>query len=146
MYSLSNPCRANFGGGALLLEIAPEIVHFNLTRVLQRLGVVEDQDRAGFDLGLGNRPLLAVKISRVDNILAVPSVGCGYLGSDPPLVRETIYCRAGGVGGTIDSGCGPFGNGYQLGWISTGADCHALIGRSHFVCGLGARLNRYCSK
>ena len=70
----------------LLLKIAPEIVHFDLTRVLQCLGVAEDQDRAGIDLGLRNRLRLAIKISRIDNKLAVPAVGCGLQRCDPSLV------------------------------------------------------------
>ena len=139
MYWLSNPCRGIFGGGALLPEIAPEIVHFNLTRVLQRLGVVEDQDRAGFDLGLGNRALLAVKISRVDNILAVPSVGCGYQGSDPPscekpytVVRVESAAQSTAVVGHMASGTSSAGfpQGQTATLPSTGASSSVDWARS----------------
>ena len=41
----------------MLAKIAPEIAHSHLTGVFKRLGVVEDQVRAGIDLGLGNRAL-----------------------------------------------------------------------------------------
>ena len=70
--------------GRLLPEIASKITHGNLTRVLQRLGVVEDQARAGLDLGLRNRLFMDVKIAGVHDVLAVPSVYRGRNGYDPP--------------------------------------------------------------
>ncbi len=76
---LGRTCGVGSGGptrdsGRLLPEIAPKIAYSNLTRVLQRLGVAEDQARAGIDLGLRNRPLLDVETTGIHHVLAVPPV------------------------------------------------------------------------
>ena len=49
----------------------------DLTRVLQRLGVAEDQARVGIDLGLRNRPLLDVESGVIHQVLAIPPVYSG---------------------------------------------------------------------
>ncbi len=60
--------------GRLLPEIAPKIAHSNLTRVLQRPGVADDQARAGIDLELRNRLLLDFETAGIHHVLAVHPV------------------------------------------------------------------------
>ena len=124
-------------GQRLLPKFATEITHGNLTRVLQRLDVADDQTRACIDLGLGYRSLLNVDTAGIDHLPALPPECRGRQGNDSPLERKTIELRTGrgarrhrAAGGTIGEVAGPRGEGHNIGRVATGAGL-----------GLGARMS-----